>query len=224
MYWCRSCEYKSKRKFNLQKHITNVHKRDATDDELIHMQNTTQNMQITTDSMQNTTKCMQNTTKSMQITTQNMQITTLKNKKISACPKCSKIFKSFQNLQKHQEICKGVSNPLECHYCHRIFSAQQAKSRHLKICKIKEVHNLIQNNSIVNNNQTNMQTNQTNNYIINYYPPSRHHNNNKFYNDNDFETHIDVTHLNDFGKEDTSYIDSDKMKAIALNYDFKAVH
>ena len=38
------------------------------------------------------------------------------------CNKCSKIFSSKSYLQKHLLICKGVSNPLECHLCHKLFS------------------------------------------------------------------------------------------------------
>ena len=34
MFCCETCKYKSNRKFNLQKHIKNVHSRDATDKEL----------------------------------------------------------------------------------------------------------------------------------------------------------------------------------------------
>jgi hypothetical protein len=38
-------------------------------------------------------------------------------------------------LNKHLLICKGVSNPLECHICHRVFSHRASKSYHIKKCK-----------------------------------------------------------------------------------------
>ncbi len=223
MYWCRSCEYKTNRKFNLQKHIINVHKRDPNDEEITNMQISSENMQISSQPMQISSKSMQISSKFMQISSENMQISSQNKIKNSSCPKCLKNLKSFQSLQKHQNICKGVSNPLECHYCHNTFATPQSKFKHLKVCKIKEVQSLIQTN-IINNNSNNTQTNhqtnnQTNNYIINYYPPSSR----------DYNTHDDVNisimvdNINDFGKEDISYIDSEKMKTIALNYDFKSL-
>ncbi len=48
---------------------------------------------------------------------------------------CNKILSSKQNLNKHLLICKGISNPLECHLCHKILSDRSSKSKHLKICK-----------------------------------------------------------------------------------------
>jgi hypothetical protein len=131
MYWCQSCEYKSKRKSNLQKHITNVHKRDATDEEL--MPN------------KNTTEPLQNPSLLMPKTDVIIQETVLENTKNLTCLKCSKNFKTFQSLKMHQDICKGVSNPLECHYCHNIFATAQSKSKHLKICKIKKAETNHQN-------------------------------------------------------------------------------
>lgn len=53
------------------------------------------------------------------------------------CSKCNKILSSKQYLQKHLQICKGVSNALECHLCHKIFACYSSKSKHLKICKEK---------------------------------------------------------------------------------------
>jgi hypothetical protein len=51
------------------------------------------------------------------------------------CVKCNKILSSKQYLEKHLLICKGVSNPLECHLCHKIYYDSSSKSRHLKLCK-----------------------------------------------------------------------------------------
>jgi len=51
------------------------------------------------------------------------------------CSKCNKELSSKNYLKKHILICKGVSNPLECHYCHKIYSNTSSKSNHLKICK-----------------------------------------------------------------------------------------
>jgi hypothetical protein len=42
------------------------------------------------------------------------------------------------------------------------------------------------------------------------------------YSYNDGEIEMDSEYINDFGKEDTSYIDPEKMTQISLNFDFKA--
>jgi len=186
MFCCETCSYKSNRKFNLQKHIKNVHSRDATDKELTIIKITAENSNITS----NDSKI---TAENSKITAENSKITADFETNILSCQKCSKKLKSFQSLKRHEKICKGVSNPLECHYCHRIFTTQQAKSKHLKICKIKEVHKLVETH-VVNNNNT-QYNNVTNNYIIHNY-----HRNNFC---NDFETQIDVANMDDFGKKKT---------------------
>jgi hypothetical protein len=181
MFCCETCNYKSNRKFNLQKHIKNVHSRDATDKELTMEQISSVVEQISSKTEQissnNGTNIIQKGTNIIQVTNTNF-----------ACQKCSKKLKSFQSLKRHEKICKGVSNPLECHYCHRIFTTQQAKCKHLKICKIKDVHKLVETH-VVNNDNNNTQYNSvTNNYIINNY-----HINNLC---NDFERQIDAANIN----------------------------
>jgi hypothetical protein len=213
MFCCETCKYKSNRKFNLQKHIKNVHSRDATDNELTIIQITAENSKISTNNSKITADDSKITAKNSKITAENSKITADFETKISFCKKCSKKLKSFQSLKRHEKICKGVSNPLECHYCHRIFTTQQAKCKHLKICKIKEVHKLVETHVVNNNTQYN---NVTNNYIINNY-------NSRNNLCNDFETQIDVANVNDFGSEDISYINSEKMKTIALGCDFKTL-
>ena len=51
--------------------------------------------------------------------------------------KCGKTFSSNKCLKNHLDICKGVSNPLECHICHKVFANRFSKSFHLKSCKNK---------------------------------------------------------------------------------------
>jgi hypothetical protein len=186
MFCCETCKYKSNRKFNLQKHIKNIHNREATDKELTIEQISSVVEQISPQTEQISSVVEQisskNGTNIIQVTNTNL-----------ACQKCLKNFKSFKGLKKHQNKCKGVSNPLECHYCHRIFATAQSKSKHLKICKIKEVHKLVETH-VVNNNNT-QYNNVTNNYIIHNY-----HRNNFC---NDFETQIDVANMDDFGKKKT---------------------
>jgi hypothetical protein len=123
----------------------------------------------------------------MQISSENMQISSQLQQNNLACPICLKNFKSSQNLQKHKNRCKGVSNPLECHYCHRVFATAQSKFKHLKICKIREVQELVEKHCTTINNNTNTQTNNNNiQNIYNIYNyPSSHRNSS--YNDAEIE-------------------------------------
>lgn len=50
------------------------------------------------------------------------------------CDKCTKFMSTNITLKKHQEICKGVKNALECPLCHNTFASRQSKSYHLKSC------------------------------------------------------------------------------------------
>lgn len=50
------------------------------------------------------------------------------------CEKCNKILANSRTLKYHSNICKGVSNSLECHHCHKVFNNYASKSKHLKKC------------------------------------------------------------------------------------------
>ena len=100
---CSVCEYKSYKKYNLERHMITKHKNE--------------NISKNTDINKNTDIINKNTD--------------IDNK----CVKCNKILSSKQYLEKHLLICKGVSNPLECHLCHKIYYDSSSKSRHLKLCK-----------------------------------------------------------------------------------------
>jgi hypothetical protein len=212
-----SCRYKSDRKYNLKIHIRNAHNRDATDNELTREQITSGVEQITSFGEQITSE---KGTNNIQYGTNNSPVT----QNSLVCPKCSKNFKSFKGLKKHQNRCKGVSNPLECQYCHRVFATQQSKFKHLKVCKIKEVQELVEKHCTTINNNTNTQTNNNNiQNIYNIYNyPSSHRNSSYNDMDTDMDLEMDVENINDFGKEDISYIDPEKMRKIVLSFDFKA--
>jgi hypothetical protein len=216
-----SCRYKSDRKYNLKIHIKNAHNRDATDNELSREQISSIEEQISSAeeqissteeqiSSENGTNIIQNGTNIIQVTQNSL-----------ACQKCLKNFKSFKGLKQHQTKCKGVSNSLECQYCHRVFATAQSKFKHLKICKIREVQELVEKHCIINNNNnTNTQTNNNNiQNIYNIYNYPSSHRNSSY---NNAEIEMDVENINDFGKEDVSYIDPEKMRKIALTFDFKA--
>ena len=118
------------------------------------------------------------------------------------CSKCNKILSSKQYLQKHLLICKGVSNPLECHICHKIYVCRSSKSRHIKTCRekmqelviIPEEQQLqtIQSNQqieiipqIINNTQIVNNTNCNNTYNLNLIR----------FNEDELKIDFDIKHL-----------------------------
>ena len=224
MFCCENCNYKSNRKMNLQRHVKIIHNRDVTDKELS-MSNA--KTQILADDTQMLAVDTQMLAKNTQMLAENTQMLAQHKNKIF-CPGCQKIFKTFHGCKKHQNICKGVSNNLECHHCHKVFTKASSKSRHLKICKMKEVKDLVttqlQTHTITNNTQNNtnntnnMHNNTMNNITVNYntYRAPYHYDN---YHDKD--EYYNIENVNDFGKEDLSYISDDDMMSIALNYDIK---
>ena len=159
MYYCDSCSYNSNKKLNLKRHVLAIHNRDLYDTEMI-------NKTLEEPLITNT-----------QISTSEQQIPIENNNQV--CQKCQKVFKSSWGFKKHQNICKGVSNILECHHCHAVFTKQQSKSRHLNTCKIKEakmiaeqcsmITNIINNANNANNpnNANNIQADSNNSNIIN---------------------------------------------------------
>ncbi len=217
MFCCASCAYKTNRKFNIKKHINNVHNRDANDVELIKKDDITQ---ISTDPTQIGTE-------NVKICVATTQIGT-KHKK-NFCDLCQKEFKTPHGFRNHQKICKGVSNILECHHCHKIFTAYSAKSRHIKICKVKEGKELavqalqkLQAQNITNNTQNNTQTNSNNTihtqnilHIQNFRQPYQPRSSKYDYKQED------VSGILDFGSENRSYITDEERENISLACNIK---
>ena len=101
----------------------------------------------------NCSKCIYQTNKKYNL---NRHITTKHKEEVNTntntniCIKCNKILSSKRNLENHLLICKGVSNPLECHFCHKIFANRGSKSIHLKICKKKPIELININDPSIN--------------------------------------------------------------------------
>lgn len=74
--------------------------------------------------------------KSCIINHQNDNIDIHNDNTLTTCSKCGKKLSSKNSLNKHIIICKGVSNPLECHICHKIFAHRNSKNFHIKKCKV----------------------------------------------------------------------------------------
>lgn len=135
MFNCLCCEYKSNKKYNLDRHINIKHKNDIIED---NNDINTHNNDIIED------KNYINTDKNDII-----------EDKCIICIKCNKKLSSKQSLKNHLLICKSVSNPLECHLCHKIYYDSSSKSRHLKKCKevfIQEENKNIENKNCENKN------------------------------------------------------------------------
>jgi hypothetical protein len=208
MFCCETCQYQSDRKYNIRKHITNVHSRDASDGELTNTQILSKNTQILS--------------KNTQILSKNTQILSKNDKQIfSTCKKCLKNFKTFHGCKKHETSCKGVSNALECHHCHKVLATASSKCKHMKTCKMKEIRELVLAQNITNNTHNTQNTqNNTQNVIVHYHNHRGVNNQCKYY---ESDLCDNTQNINDFGQEDITYISEDEMMQIALNYDIKGL-
>jgi len=143
---CSCCEYKTNKKYNLNRHMVSKHNNEPCSNATATYKNATVNNKNATVAYKNDT-----------IANKNDTVICSDNK----CTKCNKILSSKQYLEKHLLICKGISNPFECHLCHKILSNRGSKSRHLKICKGPSTELTLSssspepNNTIINNNNNN---------------------------------------------------------------------
>lgn len=119
-YPCTQCNYTSKRKYNLERHIALVHN-------LITMGSTNDST---------------NSTNSLQKTQEDRELTTINSQQsqpvvqTTMCTKCKRDFSNEFSRKRHETICKGVANPLECHLCHKVFACASSKCKHLRKCRI----------------------------------------------------------------------------------------
>jgi len=156
---CSCCEYKTNKKYNLNRHMVSKHNNEPCSNATLSCSNTAFGCSNVAFGCSNTAFDCSNPI--------------IDNK----CTKCNKILSSKRNLERHLLICKGVSNPLECHLCHKILSNSSSKSRHLKICKGPSTELTLSssspepNNTIINNNNNNCIINNdnsvTNNNVTN---------------------------------------------------------
>ena len=57
----------------------------------------------------------------------------------NSCKKCKKSFSTYKYLLKHEEKCKGITNPLQCPTCKKVFSSRFTKYEHMKNVKCEFV-------------------------------------------------------------------------------------
>ena len=132
-YKCSLCNYDSNKKFNLDRHIRNVHENNN----IIITQN------VDSDA-QNVDSIAQNVDSDEQ------------NKNILRCKCCYKVFVRKYCLDRHSNTCKKIINPLQCELCHVVFSSRSSLAHHRKRCSYtKETTSSVNN---LNDDKTNGKT------------------------------------------------------------------
>ena len=133
IFECNYCNYKTNKKYNLNRHIHGKHNINIFNNANIDFNNTNNNFNNTNIDFNNTNIDFNNANNDFNNANNNTNNTNNTN----ICDKCGKSLSSKYYLNKHFEKCKGVINSLECFICHRIFSFSSAKAVHLKKCRIK---------------------------------------------------------------------------------------
>ena len=145
IFSCINCDYKTKKLFNLNRHMVSKHPAEKV-----------------TDFTEKVTDFAEKVTDFTEKVTDLEGIPTFK------CDKCDKIFNRQYNLKVHIETCRGEVNSLECNHCNKKFKCKQNKSEHLKICKNKQSTINNNSNSVINSNNTtnNIKTQNVQNIIV----------------------------------------------------------
>lgn len=193
IYKCNICNYKTKNKYNLQRHL--MRKNPCKKLKKNNLQCVTNNRQKKT------------TKDHMQYIDKNDL-----SMKTHTCDLCRKTFKFNYLLSRHSKTCKGDSyiiknedNKFECKLCSRSYKHRYTTFRHLKKCKKNNKHMITLQQNQINNSNNKMNSDihnsivgstisVTNNNIINILP---------------------------FGKENMDI--PNEIKKLILNKGFKAV-
>ena len=125
---CKFCEYKTKRKYDLNRHQIALHPKNVM-----------------------------NQIKEIEIKEIEIKEVEIKEVEIYNCVKCDKNYKTIKYFNNHQKNCNGL-NILSCSKCMFIFTSRQSKSNHIKKnnCIAKSIINNINNHQkfINNDNET----------------------------------------------------------------------
>ena len=142
IFCCSLCEYKTNKKYNLNRHINGKHKKiflNNANNDYNNLNNTNINLNNTNIDLNNTNIDLNNT--NIDLNNTNIDLNNINI--ITKCHKCNKKLSSKYYLKEHLNKCKGVINPLECHLCHKLFSFSSSKAVHMKHCKLKNQNNKI---------------------------------------------------------------------------------
>jgi hypothetical protein len=123
---CKFCKYKTNKKFNLNRHITNKHI-----DKIIEIEEEIKE----------------------EIEEEEIKEEEIEEEEIYNCVKCDKNYKTIKYFNNHQKNCNGL-NILSCSKCMLNFTSRQAKSNHIKKnnCIAKSIINNINNHQKIINN------------------------------------------------------------------------
>jgi hypothetical protein len=166
-YSCSHCSYQTSRKYNLERHSSLVHN--------IVYDGDAPNVQVDPQKVQGAPQKVQGAPQKVQGVPQKVQGAPQKVQMRLKCDHCYKVFSRSDNLKRHMNACKGVTDPLECYMCHQLFASKSSLSGHRKVCKgqtndndigdsVASITNITHNNNthhgdvnnITNNNITNI--------------------------------------------------------------------
>lgn len=128
---CSQCSYETCRKFNYNRHVSNIH---ATREETMIVP---VGVPVSANKNILNIKSKINSISSagtITNTSTNTESTTCMFK----CLTCYMTYKTHMNLQRHQSRCKNILNPLQCCVCKKYYSSSSSLSHHRKKCKEEE--------------------------------------------------------------------------------------
>lgn len=158
VYKCSYCEYTTKRRFNYDRHIRMVHKKE--------IEESTNSVDESTCSVEESTCSIDNSHAHIEANHQDRYIKMDNN--YYQCIECLKIYTTLRNVKNHLDKCKKEKLQIQCGDCLKYFSSQSSLSHHKKACKgyplicipINTEEQSLKENKITIQNQTNIQ-NQT---------------------------------------------------------------
>lgn len=130
LYNCTQCDYTSKRKYNLERHINTMH----TCSKQLECIN------VDTICINTDTTCINVDTNDITIDTNDINVDTQGTHRIK-CPDCYKTFKCGRNLQLHIPKCSKRTFRFQCRECMQILGSSSALCHHRRFCKGKSSDN-----------------------------------------------------------------------------------
>lgn len=166
-FYCAYCDYKTKRKYDLNRHQNAMHPKNVMNE----IQN--ENVNLKDNVLFKEENVLLNN-EYVDLEEIQEDIDEIKSKEIYKCNKCQKNYKTIKYLINHQKSCNGLS-VLTCPKCMFTFTSRFSKSNHIKKnnCKAKSIiHGInpdVKNETNINGNYNTININNiTNNYINNY--------------------------------------------------------
>ena len=201
---CSLCSYSTNKRYNLNRHISTVHKvldvgkeEAAENNQTLSENNQTlsENNQTLSDNNQSMSENNQTLSKN----NQSLDVETIDGRKPHACPTCYKSYTRKVTLNAHILKCKKVQSALECDKCHRVFNTQSTLAMHRRRCDGPETSP--SNDAGSSTSSTSMVQNIQNTNVSNSHNITTNSNNTVTNN-----IAGDVNYINNFGFENKEYI------------------